>query len=86
MKVSTAAIVLSLSGTASAYSVSRSSIRNLGQKSVQVTGPTRSNDSTMKMEGTFTFMLRYVTLRYVTLRSPPLVVCVCVDDRVNRRF
>jgi hypothetical protein len=74
MKVSTAAIVLSLSGTASAYSVSRSSIRNLGQKSVQVTGPTRSNDSTMKMEGTFTFMLRYVTLRYV--HHPLLCVCV----------
>jgi len=75
MKVSTAAIVLSLSGTASAYSVSRSSIRNLGQKSVQVTGPTRSNDSTMKMEGTFTFTFTF-TLRYV--HHPLLCVCVCV--------
>jgi hypothetical protein len=54
MKLSSAVIVLSLTtGTASAYSVSRSSIRNLGQKSVQATGPARSNGSTMKMEGTF---------------------------------
>jgi hypothetical protein len=55
MKLSSAAVVLSLSGTASAYSVSRSSIRNLGQKSVQATGPTRSNGSVMKMEGTLRF-------------------------------
>ena len=53
MKLSSAVVVLSLTGTASAYSVSRSSIRNLGQKSVQATGPARSNGSTMKMEGTF---------------------------------
>jgi len=56
MKLSSAVVVLSLTGTASAYSVSRSSIRNLGQKSVQATGPQRSNGSTMKMEdfGLFT--------------------------------
>ena len=53
MKLSSAVVVLSLTGTASGYSVSRSSIRNLGQKSVQATGPQRSNGSTMKMEGTF---------------------------------
>ena len=56
MKLSSAVVVLSLTGTASAYSVSRSSIRNLGQKSVQATGPQRSNGSTMKMEGTFGVM------------------------------
>ena len=57
MKLSSAVVVLSLTGTASAYSVSRSSIRNLGQKSVQATGPARSNGSTMKMEGTSLFGL-----------------------------
>ena len=70
MKVSTAAIVLSLSGTASAYSVSRSSIRNLGQKSVQATGPQRSNGSTMKMEGTFLhkFCLTKFHIRQLVVR------------------
>jgi len=52
MKVSTAVILLSISGSASALSVSRSSIRNLGQKSVVPTSRTeRTNGrSDMKME------------------------------------
>ena len=59
MKLSSAVVVLSLTSSASAYSVSRSSIRNLGQKSVQATGPQRSNGSTMKMEGTFFFNTKF---------------------------
>jgi len=53
MKLSTAAIVLAMSGSASAYSVSRSDIRNLGSKSVSMSQPAvaRSNGrSVMKME------------------------------------
>ena len=50
MKISTAAILLSLSG-ASAYSVTRSSLRTLGQKTVKVNTPTRTVEPQMKMEG-----------------------------------
>merc|ERR1719329_1285085 len=49
MKISTAAILLSLSG-ASAYSVTRSSLRSLGQKTVKVSSPSRSVEPQMKME------------------------------------
>ena len=50
MKLSTAVVVLSLSG-ASAYSVTRSSLRSLGQKTVSVKSPSRSVEPQMKMEG-----------------------------------
>jgi hypothetical protein len=50
MKLSTAAVVLSLSG-ASAYSVTRSSLRSMGQKTVKSSGPSRTVDAQMKMEG-----------------------------------
>ena len=50
MKLSTAVAVLSLSG-ASAYSVTRSSLRSLGQKTVSVKSPSRSVEPQMKMEG-----------------------------------
>ncbi|CAJ1965673.1 unnamed protein product [Cylindrotheca closterium] len=49
MKISTAAILLSLYG-ASAYSVTRSSLRSLGQKTVKASSPSRSVDPQMKME------------------------------------
>jgi len=49
MKLSTTAIILSLSG-ASALSVTRSSLRSLGQKTVKVNGPSRKVEPQMKME------------------------------------
>eukprot|EP00980_Cylindrotheca_fusiformis_P012684 scaffold3103_cov136-Cylindrotheca_fusiformis.AAC.22 len=49
MKLSAAVIVLSLSG-ASAYSVTRSSLRSLGQKTVKANSPSRSVEPQMKME------------------------------------
>lgn len=55
MKVSTAAIVLSLGGVSAWNQPSRSSIRNLGQKNVVIKGPSRVNGNTMKMEGAFSF-------------------------------
>ena len=69
MKLSSAVVVLSLTGTASAYSVSRSSIRNLGQKTVQATGPQRSNGSTIKMEGTFYTIKVHLKINYSSRRS-----------------
>jgi len=53
MKLSTAAILLSVSSSASAYSVSRSDIRSLGQKSIAFTptsAPHGGLSKTMKME------------------------------------
>ena len=53
MKVSVAAILLAAGGASvDGYSVSRSTLRNLGQKSVSFQGPSRNVGSTMKMEGT----------------------------------
>ena len=57
MKLSTAVVVLSLSG-ASAYSVTRSSLRSLGQKTVSVKSPSRSVEPQMKMEGKGFFLSR----------------------------
>ena len=50
MKVSVAAILLAASG-ASAYSVSRSSIRSLGQRNVASTSAQRKVRGDLKMEG-----------------------------------
>jgi len=50
MKLSSAAVLLSVSGVAAWQQPSRSSLRNLGQKSVVVKGPARVNGNTMKME------------------------------------
>lgn len=50
MKLSTGAILLSLGGAAAWSQPSRSSIRNLGQKTIVTKGPSRVNGNTMKME------------------------------------
>lgn len=54
MKVSTAAIVLSMAAGAEAWSQpSRSSLRSLGQKTVAIKSESRVNGNTMKMEGQY---------------------------------
>jgi len=56
MKLSTAAILLSVSGAAAYQQPNRNSMRSLGQKTVSVQGPARISGNTMKMEdfGLFT--------------------------------
>ena len=51
MKLSTTAILLSVGGAAAWSQPSRSSLRNLGTKTVVTKGPSRVNGNTMKMEG-----------------------------------
>lgn len=50
VKVSAAACVLLVAGSANAYSVSRGSLRRMGTKSIPVAS-SRSTEATMKMEG-----------------------------------
>jgi hypothetical protein len=51
MKVSVAAVVLAATGTAAYQQPTRSTLRNLGHKSVSFQGPSRNVGATMKMEG-----------------------------------
>lgn len=56
MKLSVSAVaVLAVSGGASAYSVSRSSLRSLGQKSVSVSSSSQQRNAAgnLKMEGRY---------------------------------
>jgi len=50
MKLTTTAILLSIGGAAAWSQPSRSSLRNLGTKTVAVKGPSRVDGNTMKME------------------------------------
>jgi hypothetical protein len=67
MKVSVAAVLLA-SGVVSAYNVptTRSTLRNLGHKSVSFQGPSRSVGASMKMEGTYVVVLLVVVVAAAT--------------------
>lgn len=54
MKLSPVVVALAVAGSADAYSVNRSTLRNLGQKSVQASSAQRNAatiSSSLKMEG-----------------------------------
>jgi hypothetical protein len=53
MKVSVAAILLAATGSAAYQQPTRSTLRNLGQKTVSFQGPNHNVGSTMKMEGAY---------------------------------